>query len=356
MAIVACMRNYDACEAKVIKAADAVSQELVEAVLYSFSKYRTEALQELPQERASPLEGPQNIKEMIENVKLELQDLAHKLGQSFVSGMAKSFAENMPFKGAEKQAALLLNQQAALLATLQPPIIDTILNRSQEKKLLTNSGLEIEEKEDINPKLKDEIQALEQALRNCPNNSIYATDIIYFQRCLWQSVTLRKRIWLYLFHMGNFFWNLAEAEKSRNNNEIIRMILWSAGAVFSGFELRKSASYRNILSFYLYTPEKFGLTIMKISLMAFFVLQYSFFKASELSHSAYVDKLLEKMLFSILGGTVISIVALTFLNRGYEQKIAKRQEDMAKYQQQLSTALASKKALLKEATTPLVRA
>lgn len=350
--IVACMRVYDAVEFKVSKVANTLSEELVEAIFYSYIKYRTEALKELPTDSGSPLEGPQSIKEMFQSVKLELQDLAHKMGEQLVAGMAKSFAENMPFRGAARPAAALLDRpQDALLAMIpsRKSVIDMIMGERLKGSRLLHGAMEVVEEEDENPMLQEEIRAIEQELEKINTESRFAQDIRFYERCLWQSVSLRKRIWLYVFHMSNFFWNAAEAEKSRSNNDIVRMILWVAGAIFSGFELRKSASYRNILSFYCYTPERFGLTVMKISLIAFFILQFAFLNTSELTHVGYVEKLLEKMIFSILGSTLVSIGALTLLNRGYGQKIEKRKVEMAEHKSRLHELLDARVALLKKA-------
>ena len=147
------------------KVGDKISDELVEAILYSFIKYRTQALKELPAEQGAPLEGPQNIKEIFNNIKAELQDLAHKVGESFVQGMAKSFAENMPkfmvtrpVQAAEKTDSLLS------LIPSRRTVLEMLLGEKNKKSLLANASTELGEEEEENPHLTEEIRAIEEEL------------------------------------------------------------------------------------------------------------------------------------------------------------------------------------------------
>jgi hypothetical protein len=94
--IVACIKTYEVIEDRAVKISNHLSDELIEAVFYSFIKHREQALKELPAEEGAPIEGPQSVKEMITHIKAELQDFAHKVGASLVAGMAESLAKNMP--------------------------------------------------------------------------------------------------------------------------------------------------------------------------------------------------------------------------------------------------------------------
>ena len=78
-------------------------------------------------------------------------------------------------------------------------------------------------------------------------------------------------------------------------------------------------------------------------------MQFAFLNTSEITHVGYTEKLLEKMIFSIIGSTLISIGALTLLNRGYGQKIEKRKVEMAEHKSRLHELLDSRVALLKKA-------
>jgi hypothetical protein len=349
--IVACMRVYDSVETRVSKVCDHLSEELVEAVFYSFIKYRTQALKELPLDQGSPLEGPLNFKEMFENVKKELQDLSHKMGESLVAGMAKSFAENMPFQRARPAVALLENPQDTLMSFIpsRKTVLDLLLGEKFKATQVNRGALEILDEEEPPSQVAEEIKAIEEELAKINTDSHFAHDIQLYERCMWQSTALRKRIWLYVFHMVNFFWNGVEAEKSRTKEGIVKMCLWGAGAIFSGFELRKSPSFRSIFSFHCYTPERFGLTIMKIALVALFLFQFTFFTSfKDLDHYQSMDKVLEKLFTSVIGATVISICGLTLLQRGYAVRIGKRKLALAEHKAKLHELLAQRQALLKK--------
>ncbi len=343
------MTRFNALEDRVSAICDRLSDELVEAVFYSFSRHRTLALEELPRDQGTPLAGPQGIKEIFENVKKELQDMAHKMGVSLVEGMAQSFRENMPLMRGKVQPPVQETPSILTLIPSRKAVIDLLMGQAFKTSHLNREALELVDDSVSHDEINEEIKALEEELAGIDTESHFAKDIELYRRCVWQSNTLRKRIWLYVFHMTNFFWNTIEAEKSRKKEGIVKMLIWLAGTVFSAVELRKSASFKNVFSFYAYTPERLGLSIMKIAFVAFFLLQISMTSFGELSYLEGLDKVLEKIFFSIIGSTITSIASLTLLNRGYNLRIERAQASLLERKTRLKELLAERQALLKKA-------
>ncbi len=351
--IVACIKTYEVIEDRAVKISNHLSDELIEAVFYSFIKHREQALKELPAEEGAPIEGPQSIKEMITHIKAELQDIAHKVGASLVAGMAESLAKNMPLyrmaRVTDEGPKRGIADSFYSIIPSKMTVLDLLMGQQNTATRLSQAGLEIIDEDVSRTQVTQEIKAIEEELSKINTESHFAQDIKLFQRCLWQSLTLRKRIWLYVFHMTNFFWNSIEAEKSRSTEGIVKMILWGAGAVFSFIELRKSASYKNIFSLNFYTPERCGLTVLKTSFVALFILQYFAFTSFEnLTYVSRLDKTLEKIFISIIGSTVLALLSLTLLKNGYEIRIEKRRTELAEHKSRLHELLAQRVALIKE--------
>lgn len=347
--IVAFMRSYNALESKASAVCDTLSEELAEAFLYSYTRHRTEAMAELPTEQGMPLAGPQSIKEIFAGVKAELQDMAHKMGVSLVEGMAQSFRENMPLMRAKVQAPASETPPLYSLIPGRKAVIDLLLGHTFRTSHLNREALELVDDSVSHEEINEEIKALQEELEKIDTESHFAKDVELYKRCVWQSNTLKKRIWLYVFHMVNFFWNSAEAEKSRKNEGIVKMLLWLSGTVFSAVELRKSTSFRHVLSFQAYTPERLGLSIMKITFVAFLVLQLVFTSFGELTYLQGIDKGLEKVFFSIIASTITSIAALSLLNRGFNLRIEKSQAALTERKTRLQELLAERQAILKKA-------
>lgn len=347
--IVACMRAYNALENRASAICDHLSDELVEAVMYSFTNHRTLALEELPKDQGTPLAGPQSIKELFAGIKAELQDMAHKMGVSLVEGMAQSFRENMPLMRSRVQSAQPENPSLLTLIPSRKAVIDMLLGHAFRTSHLNREALELVDDSVSHEEINEEIRALEEELEKIDTESHFAKDIELYKRCVWQSSTLRKRIWLYVFHMTNFFWNTIEAEKSRKKEGIVKMLIWLAGTVFSAVELRKSASFRQVYSFQGYTPERLGLSIMKIAFVAFCLIQLAFTSFGELSYLESLDKTLEKIFFSIIGATITSIGVLTLLNRGYNIRIERAERGLEDRKTRVRALLEERKALLKKA-------
>jgi hypothetical protein len=288
---------------------------------------------------------------MFNSVKRELGDLVEHLGHRLIAGMAKSLAENMPLYRLPKAVEVATKAQNSLLSMIpsRNTVLDMILGQNFRSSKVGSSALEILDEDQPTLQVSEEIKAIEEELQKLHTESHFAHDIQLYERCLWQSITLRRRIWLYVFHMGNFFWNGFEAEKARVNDGIVKVILWAAGAVFSTIELRKSASFRNLHTFYCYTPERFGLTVMKISILSLFLFQCTFMTSfSDLNYSQSLDKLLEKAVFSVIGSTLISVLLLTLLNRGYTLRIQEKKLALADHEARLHELLAQRKALFKK--------
>jgi len=351
--IVACMRAYDAFDRRVQKVIDYAAEELIQAIFYSYVKYKPEALKELPKDPGAVIAGPQGIKEIFANLKAELGDLAQKIGERFVLGVAESLAQNMPLYRMSRPARPpeAIADGSALVEAPRRSILDMLIAQRTRGSRFKGGG-ELEFLDEAPPKaqVSAEIKAIEEELGALEVDSIFAKDILLYEKFLWQTTSLRKRIWLFAFHLSNLCWNGVEAEKARNREGIVKMLLWTAGAIFSGFELKKSASFSNVFSFYCYTPERFGLTTLKIGFITLFLFQYLFSSGYKtLDHIQSCDLTLEKLILSVLGTTAITFVALAVLKRGYERKIEFRRKDMTDHRVKLQALLETRRALADKA-------
>jgi hypothetical protein len=351
--IVACMRAYDALDRRAQKVIDYTAEELIQAVFYSYVKYKAAALKELPKDAGAVIAGPQGIKEIFASVKAEMGDLAQKMGERFVLGVAESLAQNMPLYRITRpvRAPDAIADATALAEVPRRSVLDMLIaQRSRGSRFKAGGELEFLDEAPPKAQVSAEIKAIEEELAALEIDSIYAKDIQLYEKFLWQTTSLRKRIWLFVFHLSNFCWNSCEAEKARTREGLVKMLLWAAGAVFSGFELRKSASFSNVFSFYCYTPERFGLTTLKVCFITMFLFQYLFTSGyRELDHIQSCDLTLEKLIISVIGSTAVTVIALSILKRGYDKKIEARQRDMQEHRIKLEALLEARRAIADKA-------
>lgn len=355
--IVACMRACDFIDGKIQKGIDCVSEELIQAIFYSYEKYKEAALKELPKSRGAGIAGPQNPKELWVSLKSEMENLAEALGHRFVLGLSKGLAkvvqEKMPYPISRQLIkAPEIIPDGGKLIDLFPgsacPSADESLrpkSRLQQREEIDSDSDSDEEEKPAKEKAIEQIKQIEASLACIETDSTSARRIALYEKFLWQTESLQKSIPLFAFYLTNLFWNSFEAEKARNKEGLVSMIFWLGGSTTSVMQLRKSASFSDVARFSCYTPERFSLTILKVCFISSFLLLCCFFSNfKEIDHIQRCDLIIWNTGISGVISALITIISLSVLKRGYEKKINIEKQIIALQKKNLESRLSIVKA------------